>query len=634
MTSYQKKQRKHQLKKTAYFNRLALAGLTTVAVGAVAMSTGAQAQADETKETISQVAATRDVNTTDAGETVEAVEAAPTSDPTGDSGQSEVVTSETSIENTQPVASQSDINSQEAVNTTTSGGVASSLQTQNGSTSQNSATASSTDYVVNEAVADTKNSDAVKRATVGKVATAAADSTYTRPVEGPISAGFEGYPGHGGIDYAVPEGTPVHAARDGVVKIAGSGHSWMGWQAGNAVLLQHADGMHTGYAHLSQIIVSVGEQVRQGQVIGYSGSTGLVTGPHLHFEILPANPDFQNGHSGRIDPTPYILNAPFKGEPTPTINSYNVEQLASEIGQSISDGDYHIVSTANPAYGLDAAGQGTANETNIQLNENATDNNQVFTVTYLGNGYYKLVHKYSNKALDVAHGDSNNGANVQLFDYHDSANQHWIIKPSRDFNSFEIVSAQNGLNLDITGINIANGTNIELFENTGSQAQQFRFIAVDKDAKRTIADGDYHIASALDENMVLDIPNYSEEDGATIQIFPNKNSENDNQVFTVKYLENGYYSIAAKNTGKVIDSDHNGAFNGTNVLMFTPNGQENQQWIIKPSNFDNFFEIVAKNKNQVLDVTGGVANPETKIELYIRNGGEGQAWKFVPVKKD
>lgn len=138
-------------------------------------------------------------------------------------------------------------------------------------------------------------------------------SSYTKPIDNKnITTGFNGYPGHVGVDYAVPVGTPVRAVASGTVKFAGSGanHSWMLGIAGICVLIQHSDGMHTGYAHLSKVAVSTGSFVKQGQIIGYSGATGQVTGPHLHFEMLPANPNFNNGRSGRIDPTPYIANAP------------------------------------------------------------------------------------------------------------------------------------------------------------------------------------------------------------------------------------------------------------------------------------------------------------------------------------
>lgn len=94
---------------------------------------------------------------------------------------------------------------------------------------------------------------------------------------------------HQGVDFGAPMGAPIVAATDGVVSFAGrhGGH-------GNYVRLNHSGGIATGYAHMSRIIAKVGERVRQGQLIGYVGSTGLSTGPHLHYEVYrngkPINP--------------------------------------------------------------------------------------------------------------------------------------------------------------------------------------------------------------------------------------------------------------------------------------------------------------------------------------------------------
>lgn len=94
---------------------------------------------------------------------------------------------------------------------------------------------------------------------------------------------------HQGVDFGAPMGAPIVAATDGVIAFAGrhGGH-------GNYVRISHSGGIATGYAHMSRIIAKVGERVRQGQLIGYVGSTGLSTGPHLHYEMYrggrPINP--------------------------------------------------------------------------------------------------------------------------------------------------------------------------------------------------------------------------------------------------------------------------------------------------------------------------------------------------------
>lgn len=85
---------------------------------------------------------------------------------------------------------------------------------------------------------------------------------------------------HGGVDFAAPTGAPIYAVGDAVV-------SYSGWRGGNGnhVRLEHGGGFGTGYSHMSRIAVASGMRVRAGQVIGYVGSTGLSTGPHLHYEL-------------------------------------------------------------------------------------------------------------------------------------------------------------------------------------------------------------------------------------------------------------------------------------------------------------------------------------------------------------
>lgn len=86
---------------------------------------------------------------------------------------------------------------------------------------------------------------------------------------------------HNGVDYAAPVGTPVQAAGDGVVARAGRHGGY-----GNEVVLRHGKQYVTSYAHLSRIAVRSGQRVSQGEVIGYVGSTGLSTGPHLDYRFM------------------------------------------------------------------------------------------------------------------------------------------------------------------------------------------------------------------------------------------------------------------------------------------------------------------------------------------------------------
>lgn len=85
---------------------------------------------------------------------------------------------------------------------------------------------------------------------------------------------------HKGLDIAAPHGSPIFAAVDGVVQYAGRNGGY-----GNFIKLVHPGGLTSGYGHLSRYAVRAGERVRQGEVIGYVGSTGVSTGPHLHWEV-------------------------------------------------------------------------------------------------------------------------------------------------------------------------------------------------------------------------------------------------------------------------------------------------------------------------------------------------------------
>ncbi len=128
------------------------------------------------------------------------------------------------------------------------------------------------------------------------------------------------YRAHRGVDYGVPVGTPVQAVGDGRVVAAG----WKG-EGGNEVHLRHSRGLDTYYLHLSKILVQVGQQVRQGEIIAKSGQTGLATGPHLDFRVS-RNGTFLNFLALKLPPAESVAEkdmAEFAKVRTPL-----VEQLA------------------------------------------------------------------------------------------------------------------------------------------------------------------------------------------------------------------------------------------------------------------------------------------------------------------
>jgi murein DD-endopeptidase MepM/ murein hydrolase activator NlpD len=134
-------------------------------------------------------------------------------------------------------------------------------------------------------------------APTGTTGGSSATPSFRWPVRGRVITGFGPKSSGGqndGINVAVPEGTPIKAAEEGVVAYAGS--ELKGY--GNLVLVRHSNGFVTAYAHASELSVKKGETVKRGQVIGKAGATGNVTSPQLHFEVRKgATP---------VDPTQYL----------------------------------------------------------------------------------------------------------------------------------------------------------------------------------------------------------------------------------------------------------------------------------------------------------------------------------------
>jgi murein DD-endopeptidase MepM/ murein hydrolase activator NlpD len=156
--------------------------------------------------------------------------------------------------------------------------------------------------------ARTEKAEPKKASSKSTAVTQSADTTssasgFTLPVSGAtIGTGYRvagsmwssGY--HTGVDFVVPTGTSLKAVGAGTVVSAGWGGAY-----GNQVVIKLADGYYAQYAHLSQLSVSAGQTVSEGQQIGLSGATGNVTGPHLHFEIR-TTPDYGSD----VDPVAYL----------------------------------------------------------------------------------------------------------------------------------------------------------------------------------------------------------------------------------------------------------------------------------------------------------------------------------------
>jgi murein DD-endopeptidase MepM/ murein hydrolase activator NlpD len=126
----------------------------------------------------------------------------------------------------------------------------------------------------------------------------------TWPASGKVSSGFGARRGrrrvHSGIDIPMPSGTPIVAARDGVVQVIATSKDRRYRGYGNTVVIDHGGGIATWYAHCSKINVKKGQKVKQGDVVAFVGNTGRTTTHHVHFEVR------KNGSA--VNPIPYLAS--------------------------------------------------------------------------------------------------------------------------------------------------------------------------------------------------------------------------------------------------------------------------------------------------------------------------------------
>ena len=310
---------------------------------------------------------------------------------------------------------------------------------------------------------------------------------------------------------------------------------------------------------------------------------------------------------------------------------------AQSSSQTIEDGTYVIKSAINNKYVLDIAGASNTNGANAQIYESNNSNAQKFTVKSLGNGYYTITSVNSKKVLDVAGAAKTNGTNVQQYESNNSDAQKWMIKDAGN-GYYSIVSKlSSNLYMDIACGLAKNGENVQVYAGNGSNAQKFKFEKVTNNnttkpeqGTKTIADGNYTIKSMVSNNYVLDIAGASSSNGANVQLYQSNNSNA--QKFTVKYLNDGTYSITAMHSKKALDVAGGGKTNGTNVQQYQSNNSDAQKWIIKSLGND-VYSIISKSNNLYIDIDGGIAQNGRNIQVYAGNNSNAQKFKFEAVKE-
>ena len=324
-------------------------------------------------------------------------------------------------------------------------------------------------------------------------------------------------------------------------------------------------------------------------------------------------------------------------------NPNSSESPKPDLSCDLKDGTYKIKAGVGGNMYLDIDGGKTTDNANLQIWSASDVAQQKFEVTYLGNGYYKIVASHSKKVLDVNNGGQTNGTNVKQYQDYGSDAQQWKLK--KDGEYYTLVSKCNNLNLDIAGGAANNGTNVQMYAGNGSVAQKFKFEKVDattpveppkepqeepkvptepEQKPANLPDGSYQIKSKLNGGRVIDIVDGKENDGQNVQIWDNYDVKQ--QKYHIKNVGDGYYSIRAVHSKKALDVTGGAKENNTNVQQYTYNGTDAQLWKIV-INTDGSYSFISKCNGLYLDVQDAKGNNGDNIQVYQRNDAQ-DAQKF------
>ncbi|MDO4971859.1 MAG: RICIN domain-containing protein [Bacteroidales bacterium] len=301
--------------------------------------------------------------------------------------------------------------------------------------------------------------------------------------------------------------------------------------------------------------------------------------------------------------------------------------IAVDGKQSIPDGDYQIRNARDFKFGVDVSGVSTESGANVHLWTIGTGDNQKWSVNYLGEGYYKICAKHTGMALNVHGGDYKGYPSVEQYPFRDGdAASMWMLKDAGN-GSFYVVN-KNGRFLDVSGGKFADGTNIGGWTGNSTDAQKWKFVAVN--GAQTIEDGIYQIRNAANTNFGLDVEHVSTEKGANVHLWTI--GTGNNQKWNVKHLGNGYYAITALHSGKALDVNGAEINNSTNVQQWDNNAANNdaQQWIIKDAGNGAYYII--NKKGLFLDVNGGTFADGTNVQGYVGNRSDAQKWVFKKIE--
>lgn len=283
----------------------------------------------------------------------------------------------------------------------------------------------------------------------------------------------------------------------------------------------------------------------------------------------------------------------------------------------IPNGTYYINAYSKDSSSLEIAGGGTQNGVKTQLYGYNKSGAQRFTFTKQSDGSYVITNVNSGKALDVLNAVPGNSAVVQQYEPNGSAAQRWFIRNANP--GYYLQSALGNWVLDLAGAATANGTAIALYEPNGTNAQRFLLSSVDTGIPVNTT---VKIASAVNNNLVMDVVNASTANAVAIQLYGW--NDTDAQKYRFTEVGNGVYQIINVKSGRLVEIAGGATGNGGTIQQYESNGTQVQRWVAVA--YGAKVALLNSKSGKAIDVPNANAANSVKLQSYAANGTNAQQW--------
>ena len=300
------------------------------------------------------------------------------------------------------------------------------------------------------------------------------------------------------------------------------------------------------------------------------------------------------------------------------ITTYNTSNVLG------NNGVYRLAVGADSNKVIEIAGSNTDDNAKVDIWAYGNVPAQKFNIEYVDEGYYKITARHTGKSLTVKDGNLSEGAEIVQSTYDGLDSQKWIIRDSK-INGLVISLMSNPLlSITIEG-NIVNGSKMILSRTENNNNQMFYFFT-ETEAERTVKNGVYRLAVGADSNKVIEIAGSNMDDNAKVDIWAYGNVPA--QKFNIEYVDEGYYKITARHTGKSLTVKDGELSEGTEIVQSTYDGLDSQKWIIRDSKVNGL--VISLKSNPLLSITveGNIENGSKMILSKTENNNNQMLYFF------